>query len=105
MAATDSSKKKNSSKTTNLRNISENGYTRSPTNSKSRPLPPIIVSSVSGSVNTADGRTGRGEITGSDTNERQEEGVYATVRHSLVIPDPTRVVSIISWGSEFDILE
>lgn len=100
-----------------LRNASDNGYTRSPSVSQGRPLPPIMVSTLRDSEQSACRTTASGNITiasylgqicsgnGAFVDEGREESVYATVGDNLLAPDPARVISIISWGSEFDILE
>ncbi|RUS72267.1 hypothetical protein EGW08_019968, partial [Elysia chlorotica] len=90
----------------NTRTVAENGYIRSMSvsSARSRPLPPVSVS-ISASGNQGSACAGERGFTGSDEDHRSEENIYATVGSDLLTLDPTRVVSIISWGSEFDILE
>ncbi|GFR78817.1 hypothetical protein ElyMa_004004600 [Elysia marginata] len=87
----------NVNKPTNSRSYSaENGYIRAPSKSQRRPpLPPVSENAAKTSAYSMN----------SAERQREELSIYATVGDHLLTPDPARVVSIISWGSEFDILE
>ncbi|KAK3774238.1 hypothetical protein RRG08_050745 [Elysia crispata] len=91
------------------RTIAQNSYTRTPSSLQSRPLPRVLVNSPATSASDNIGATcgfGRRNPEGHKLAGYQlEESIYATVGDDLLTPDPARVVSIISWGSEFDILE
>ncbi|GFN86358.1 hypothetical protein PoB_001286400 [Plakobranchus ocellatus] len=95
----------NTSNNNNFRIISENGYARSVSSTRSRPLPPVAEKPSGNSSRSAQPDV---NLRNDDKMQGQtEEGgsnVYAEVSDFLT-PDPGRIISMISWGSEFDILD